>query len=154
MRISERIKQPIFYAKYLGKEEILETVGNESIRTGDYDLSYGEVQTARVFLSAPKGEARVEGDGVTEHYRHTIVSEKDLGLTTEDLVFVGVDSYEGGVFDPWLEGEHLDGGVFQPWSHGKLINGGIFGDTKAFQLYQIRSVIPSFHHFTYEVEEI
>ena len=127
MRILNRVKQPIFYAKYLGKEEIMDG----DLRTGDYQIFYGETETAKVYISVPKvgyyavsGEAKVGGEGVDTGYRHTIISEKDLGLTEEDIMWVGVPSVDGGTM--W-EGDYaLDGGVFDPWEQRTQLNGGIF----------------------------
>lgn len=163
MRILNSIKKPIFFAKYKGKKEITEEIGGKTIRTGDYSLNYGSVGTAFVFLSAPKmghtnvsGEAVLEGDGVHTEYTHHIVTETDLGLGVEDILWTGVietpiDTIEpwtgtfkfnGGSIEPWNDGEPLDGGTVKPWEAGEQ------------KFYRIMAVQKSFHHITYQVREL
>lgn len=153
MRILSRIKQPIFYAKYIGKEEITETYGGETIRTGDFQLLYTPVENADVYFSTPKrGEAYVDGDGTNVHYVRTIVSEKDLGLVEEDIIWVGIPEVDAG--EMWEGGLTLDGGTMSPWSVEENTNGGLQWTTGTEVIYRILSIKKSFHHTTYEVEQL
>lgn len=95
MRILERDKQTIYYQKYLGKTEKTETVGTETIRLGEYEISYGEKESAEVYVSTPKGtrqsgvgKAILEPEGIVTKYQRTIVSEKDLGIGEDSLVWI------------------------------------------------------------------
>lgn len=95
MRILERDKSTIYYQTYLGKEEKTKEVGGQTIRLGEYEISYSEKQSAGVYVSTPKGASR-SGDGKAEleptgnvsHYRRTLISDKDIGLTINSLVWI------------------------------------------------------------------
>lgn len=146
MRILNRIKETLYYAKFQGKVEITEMIGTDEIRTGDYTLSYGEVGEAQVYISTPKvgyyavsGEAKVGGEGVTTGYRHTIISEKDLGLTEEDIMWVG----DPAVYEAVKNGFTLDGET--------MTADGVSYTQRVFQIVAIQ---PSYHHITYSVKEI
>ena len=162
MRFLNRIKQPIFYAKYYGKTEITEEVDGKTLKTGDYEITYGGLEQANVFLSVPKsgnltisGNATVSANGVSTSYRHRIISETDLGLNVEDIFVVGVANADGGLVDPWEEMLERNGGVFTQWEATQMLNGGGIqpwsGEEK---LYQITAVQKSFHHTSYEVKEL
>lgn len=95
MRILERDKQTIYYQNYLGKTEKTKTVGGETIRLGEYEETYDDMQSAKVYVSVPKstrqsgyGQAQLEPIGNVSHYRRTIVSETDLGITINSLVWI------------------------------------------------------------------
>lgn len=161
MRILNQIKTPIFYAKYMGKEEITEVVDGKTYRTGDYTLTFGAVRTAKVFLSAPKmghtnvsGEAMLEGDGVHTAYTHHIVSETDLGLDVEDLIWTGVINTPSEEFEPWENGFKFNGGTIEPWSNGEPLDGGLLWTIGEQKFYRIMAVQKSFHHVTYQVKAL
>lgn len=163
MRILNSIKKPIFFAKYKGKEEITEVVDGKTLRTGDYTLSYGEVGTAFVFLSSPKmgnasvrGEAVLDGDGLHTQYTHHIVTEVDLGLNVDDIVWTGVIDTPSESVEPWTDGFTFNGGAIEPWSNGEPLNGGLTSpwDVGEQKFYRIMAVQPSSHHVTYEVKEL
>lgn len=95
MRILERDKQTIYYQNYLGKTEKTKVVGGETIRLGEYEETYDDVKSADVYVSIPKstrqsgyGQATLEPIGNVSHYRRTIVSETDLGITENSLVWI------------------------------------------------------------------
>ena len=95
MRILERDKQTIYYQTYLGKTEKTKVVGGETIRLGEYELSYDDVKSAKVYVSVPQsakdsgsGQAELEAIGNVSHYKRTIVSETDLGITENSLVWI------------------------------------------------------------------
>ena len=145
MRFLNRIKQPIYFARYSGKKEIIVTENNTEYRTGDYALSYGEIQTEKVFFSTPSGDAEVAKNGVETNYTRRIVSEKDLGLTEESLVWTCTPTGATEGLTVSLEGEALE-----VWNGNEKV-------TKPWTdeiLYRVKGVKPSFHHFTYEVEEL
>lgn len=98
MRILERDKQTIYFCNYLGKTEKTKTIGGETIRLGEYEETYGEQQTAKVYVSVPKGatqigygKAALEPIGNVSHYQRMIISETDLGLTIDSLVWIDAD---------------------------------------------------------------
>lgn len=104
MRISVRDKRTIHYKVYNGKTELTETIGGETIRLGEYELSYGDLQSASVYVSIPRGmsgmamgstgNAQIREYGVSTEYRRYIISEADLGITEETIVWVDADVTE------------------------------------------------------------
>lgn len=163
MRLLNQIKKPIFYAKYKGKEEVTEEVDGKTYRTGEYSLNYGETEVAFAFLSSPKmghtnvsGDAVLDGDGVHTQYTHNIISETDLGLDVEDLVWTGVVETPLEEFVPWQGTFRFNGGTIEPWSDGEPLYGGSMkpwevGEQKFFRVMAVQK---SFHHVTYNVREL
>ena len=101
MRISVRDKREVWFETYLGKQEKTETVGTGqdavTYRLGEYELSYGALFSAWVYVSIPKGMAQatsgnatIEPYGTETFYRRYIISENDLGLTVESRVWIDV----------------------------------------------------------------
>lgn len=145
MRISNRDKRKIHYKVYQGKTEKTETVGtgNDAVtyRLGEYELSYGEMQSAWVYVSIPKGMATASGGGaeikqygVDSSYRRYVISESDLGITTESVVWI--DAYAGGTTTT------IENGVETTTT---------IPAEKAD--YRVTRVGHSYNHFIYEVEE-
>lgn len=129
MRILTRDKKLIHFAKYLGKVEKTETIGGETVRLGEYEMSYGEVQDAWVYVSIPvatalstHGNAEIGQYGVYTEYRRNVVSETDLGLDVADVL--------------WIEKEPYDD-----------------KDNLTEPDYRVRRIDHSFHHHRYEVKE-
>lgn len=101
MRILERSKQIVYYAKYSGKTEKTKTIGTgqdaKTIRQGEYEIAYTTPTEAIVYVSVPKstrssgfGRARLEADGNVSHYQRVLISEIDLGLTIDDVFWIGI----------------------------------------------------------------
>lgn len=161
MRILERDKSYIFVAKYDGKREVMDN----GLRTGEYDLSYSNPNVAKVYVSVPKS-TRQSGFGNREstaygndtHYVRNIVSEKDLGLTINDLVWIGIPStsnIDGG--EMWgNDADTIDGGTM--WNSSEPYFGGLFVPWETVQgekpNYQIQSIGKSFHHVVYSIRQI
>ncbi len=123
MRILEQHKREIAYAKFLGMEEVLDA----DLHTGDYKPTYGEIGFAKVYVSIPRRRyAEVERNGVMTPYLFTVVSEKDLGLTEQDLFFDGLTEEDD--FDPF--------------------------EADGVKIYKIIRVDKSVHHTTYNIEEL
>ena len=102
MRITTRDKREVWFETYLGKTEKTETVGTGAsavtYRLGEYEISYGTVFEAWVYVSIPKGMAQatsgnatIEPYGTETSYRRYIISEVDLGLTVESRVWIDTD---------------------------------------------------------------
>ena len=157
MRILERDKQRVYIAKYLRKAEKTKAVGQQTIRLGEYDLVYNNPEVVNVYVSVPYGTRDSYGRAVLEpignvtHYTRKIVSEKDLGLTVNDLLWVGeeavdaldgaVDTANGGTM--WGDSDSYYGGLFSPWAvEGTKPN------------YRIVSVGKSQHHVVYGIREL
>lgn len=105
MRISNRDKRTIHYKVYQGKTEKTETIGTGldavTYRLGEYDLTYSAMQSADVYVSIPKGMAQatsgnatIEAYGAETAYRRYIISESNLGMTVESMVWIDADISE------------------------------------------------------------
>lgn len=159
MRILERDKQLVYYAKYAGKEEVIK----DGKRTGEYELSYYSPKMKRLYVSTPmpvgsgsSNKATLEPYGNRSRYVRTVVSETDLGLSIDDLFWIGVpavDNKSGG--EMWGASDAVDGGTM--WETVKAVAGGWL---KPWEVegckpnYRIETIGQSKHHFIYGLKEI
>ena len=145
MRISNRDQRNIHYKIYSGKVEKTETVGTGqsavTYRLGEYTLSYGEMQSAWVYVSIPKGMAQatsgnatIEPYGAETSYRRYIISEVDLGMTVESMVWI--DAYAGGTTTTTVNGVETTTPI--PPDNPD---------------YRVTRIGRSYNHFIYEVKE-
>ena len=72
MRTVQRNKRTIYYALYEGVTEVVDSDGNY---TGEQEVSYGEVQTARMNVSGGRGQAEIELFGVDNPFTRTAVTD-------------------------------------------------------------------------------
>lgn len=70
MRCMDRNKSKLWYALYLGNDEIIDDDGN---RTGQYGPSYGKPKSLKANISAAKGDASTRQFGEDESYDKVIV---------------------------------------------------------------------------------
>ena len=93
MRISTRDKRTFWYALYLGKTEKTETIGTgqsaQTIRLGEYEISYVTPQMAIGYVSIPRGtamsasgNAEIREYGVDTEYRRYVFVEGAEGITS------------------------------------------------------------------------
>lgn len=135
MRISTRDKRTFYYATYVSKTEKTETIGGETIRLGEYDITYVAPQSVFAYVSIPRmmanansGTAKVEPYGVDTMYRRYIISEKAIPSMAVDSVC-------------WID-------VLPEMENGEpKANGNVAPD------YRVTRVAHSFHHYIYEVQE-
>ena len=136
MRVSTRDKRIFYYALYVSKTEKTETIGGETIRLGEYDITYAKPQKAFEYVSIPRmmanansGTAKVEPYGVDTMYRRYIISEQAITSLAVDSVC-------------WIDVlPEMD-------SNGEpKANGNVAPD------YRVTRVAHSFHHYIYEVQE-
>lgn len=96
MRISIRDKRIFYYSLYTGKTEQTETIGTgqnaQTIKLGEYTLSYtdpqawlGYVSTPRGTASASSGIAKVRPYGLESEYRRYIWVEGSEGIPSLDI---------------------------------------------------------------------
>ena len=85
MKALERNKQTIYYANYTGRSVITDADG---LYTGQTRPSYTNPTEAKVNLSASRGEASIDLFGTDVNYTNTIVSDKDLGLDENSILWV------------------------------------------------------------------
>lgn len=90
MRALERNKQKIYFANYLGKTD---TYDEDGLLTGEPTVSYTEPTSAKVNVSASRGEAYLDLFGTDLNYTNTIVSDKDLGIDENSILWVGKEPY-------------------------------------------------------------
>lgn len=97
MRALERNKQTIYIANYTGRSEITDSNG---LYTGEYELTYSTPVKERVNVSASRGEASLELFGADLNYTNTIISDKDLGIDENSIIWVGKEAFNGSVITP------------------------------------------------------
>lgn len=88
MRCLQRNKQPIYYALYQGKTEILDS---NNYRTGQYKLTYGTPKAISVNISANKGTSDLELFGSNIVYDRTIVVD-DINCEIDEYTKLWVDA--------------------------------------------------------------
>lgn len=136
MRVSTRDKRIFYYALYVSKTEKTEVIGGETIKLGEYEITYVAPQKAFAYVSIPRmmanansGTAKVEPYGVDTMYRRYIISEKAISSMAVDSVC-------------WIDVlPEMDS------SGEPKANGNVAPD------YRVTRVAHSFHHYIYEVQE-
>lgn len=136
MRVPTRDKRTFYYATYVSKTEKTEVIGGETIKLGEYEITYVAPQKAFAYVSIPRmmanansGTAKVEPYGVDTMYRRYIISEQAITSLAVDSVC-------------WIDVlPEMD-------SNGEpKANGNVKPD------YRVTRVAHSFHHYIYEVQE-
>lgn len=97
MKALERNKQKIYYANFNGKTKVLDENG---LFTGEYEVTYTEPVGIKVNVSASRGEAYLDLFGTDLNYTNTIVTDKDLGIDENSILWVGKEAYQGSVITP------------------------------------------------------
>ncbi len=91
MRALRRNKQPLWYALYSGKTEIIDEYGN---RTGQFTLKYGKPTRTEANISPASGETSIAQFGENERYDKV-------------LVFAGVDIPIDEYSVLWIDSEPI-----------------------------------------------
>ena len=84
MRTLQRNKRTIYYALYNGVQEVVDSDGNY---TGEQEVSYGEVQTAKMNVSGGRGQAEIELFGVDNPFTRTAVTDDLETPFNTDTIF-------------------------------------------------------------------
>lgn len=84
MRTLQRNKRTIYYALYDGVTEVVDSDGNY---TGEQEVSYGEVQTARMNVSGGRGQAEIELFGVDNPFTRAAVTDDLATPFNTDTIF-------------------------------------------------------------------
>lgn len=84
MRTLQRNKRTIYYALYDGVTEVVDSDGNY---TGEQEVSYGEVQTARMNVSGGRGQAEIELFGVDNPFTRSAVTDDLATPFNTDTIF-------------------------------------------------------------------
>ena len=90
MRALERNKQTIYYANYTGRSEITDENG---LYTGETTALYTNPVEVKVNVSASRGQAEIDLFGTDLNYTNTIVSDTDLGIDENSVLWVGKNAY-------------------------------------------------------------
>lgn len=90
MRALERNKQTIYYANYSGRSEITDENG---LYTGETTALYTNPVAVKVNVSASRGQAEIDLFGTDLNYTNTIVSDTDLGIDENSVLWVGKNAY-------------------------------------------------------------
>ena len=91
MRALNRNKQKIYYANFSTKGDAVDEHG---FHTGEPIIEYTSPAEVMVYVSAARGEASVELFGTDINYTNTIISDKDLGLDENSILWVGIPTTE------------------------------------------------------------
>lgn len=84
MRTLQRNKRTIYYALYDGVTEVVDSDGNY---TGEQEVSYGEVQTAKMNVSGGRGQAEIELFGVDNPFTRSAVTDDLTTPFNTDTIF-------------------------------------------------------------------
>lgn len=93
MRNLLRNTEPVFFKKYLGREEIIDEYGNA---TGSFVPVYSEFMSAMLCVSPNKGTSEVEQFGSFDNYDRTMTTANKSCPIDEDCVL-------------WLDGADTTG---------------------------------------------
>ena len=89
MRTLEINKQPMWYALYLGKEEVIDEYGNH---TGVFELQYSDPVYYPVNMSESRGVASVEAFGINADFDRTFVTtDMDCPIAEDSIIWFGAD---------------------------------------------------------------
>ena len=115
MRCMLRNKQRIHYALFESKEEFLDEYGN---RTGSFKINYSDPLPLDINVSpAKRGEAESEMFGINTDYTKTMVTDRDIGLNVNSILWIEKDPYVNVDFVSEKISEFYD-------KHGYMFNGG------------------------------
>lgn len=89
MRTLEINKQPMWYALYEGKEEVIDECGNH---TGVYELTYSDPVLYPVNMSQSRGTADVDAFGINANYDRTFVTtDMNCPIAEDSIIWFGAD---------------------------------------------------------------
>lgn len=87
MRTLDKNKQPIWYATYIGKTELIDEYGNS---TGQYQITYSAPQKAMWSVSFVDSDAEVQMFGIEAKSTVRIVAQKrGFSLTETSILWIG-----------------------------------------------------------------
>lgn len=84
MRTIQRNKRTIYYALYEGLADIVDGDGN---LTGEKEMRYGEIVTARMNVSGGRGSAEIELFGIDNPFTRTAVTDDLSTPFNTDTIF-------------------------------------------------------------------
>lgn len=88
MQLLKRNKQTIKYKTY--SHEMTPMTDSDGYFTGEYTEGYSEVKTAKVYITANRGDASEEMFGTTLDYDNIIYAELSTDIDEYSLLWVGV----------------------------------------------------------------
>lgn len=82
-------KQPMWYALYEGKEEVIDEYGNH---TGVFELKYSDPVLYPVNMSESRGVASVEAFGINADFDRTFVTtDMNCPIKEDSIIWFGAD---------------------------------------------------------------
>ncbi len=89
MRIVNRNKRPVAYARYAGSEELKDSQGNY---TGEYEVSYTKPVKTLMNVSGGRGQADISLFGLTQTFSRTAATDDlDTQFDTQTVFWVEKD---------------------------------------------------------------
>lgn len=120
MRSLEINKVKVFYALYLGKEDILDEDGNSA---GETRNAYALPVQIRIRVSPNKGEATNQFFGTSLDYDSTMITTDTLPLDEFSIVWIGkIPELTDGAYPIDLDGSLLTGHTHKVVRVAKDIN--------------------------------
>ena len=98
MKSLERNKQKIYIANYQSRSDITDENG---LYTGEYEIIYTAPQEVYANVSSAKGEATLDLFGTDLKYTKTIVSDSDLGIDENSVLWVEKEAMSGSFVTPY-----------------------------------------------------
>lgn len=77
----------VFYKQYVGKQEVLDSNG---YKTGSFAVTYGTLESAKMYVSANRGSAQDDMFGNLEVYDRTLITS-DVNCTMNEDSIVWLD---------------------------------------------------------------
>lgn len=87
MRALERNQQTIYYSNYQSTSDVYD---ENNLFTGEKRIVYTTPTEAKVNVSASRGQAEIDLFGTDINYTNTMVSDKDLGIDENSILWLGV----------------------------------------------------------------
>ena len=89
MKTLHRNKQTFYYSNYLDKLPLKDENGD---LTGEYTNYYSVPASALGYITAARGQAELDMFGVNTNYTKTIITDYDLGLTEDSILWIENDT--------------------------------------------------------------
>ena len=89
LKTLHRNKQTFYYSNYLDKLPLKDENGD---LTGEYTNYYSVPASALGYITAARGQAELDMFGVNTNYTKTIITDYDLGLTEDSILWIENDT--------------------------------------------------------------
>ena len=105
MNILAKATRTVYIVPYAGSIEVTKTVGDKTIRTGEYTQGYANPFWIKSYVSAPRGLYQVDINGIKVPEQREMVVDNDRSYVNEnpireaDLVLIPIETLSQSVED-------------------------------------------------------